>query len=76
MSRHRSRKKFFNSFFILFLSYLIIAPTVFFMLDFDSAVKAAKKDLGSFLMKMTGIALLISFVIAFWWRKDPELRRG
>jgi hypothetical protein len=76
MASHRSRKKFLNSFFVLFLVYLFIAPTVFFILDFDSAIKALKKDLGSFIVKMTGIAMLISFVIALWWRKDPALRRG
>jgi hypothetical protein len=76
MASYRSRKKFLHSFFILFLAYLFIAPAVYIIFDFESAVKVVKRDLGSFIVKMTAIAIFISFVIALWWRKDPALRGG
>jgi len=74
MPSHCSWRKFVNSFIILFLVYLIVVPAFFFILDPESASRDFKKSVSNFLVKMGGIAMLISFVITLWSRKDPALR--
>lgn len=71
---NRRTKKFFKSFFILFLIYIIIVPAVFFLLDSDTIVENLGTKPVSFVLKMVGIATSIALVISFWLSRDPEMK--
>ncbi|MFN8290078.1 MAG: hypothetical protein U0U70_07475 [Chitinophagaceae bacterium] len=72
--RHRL-KKFWRSFFILFIIYLLVIPALYFILDAEQVTKSFNEDPFMFILKMAGIAAGISFIIAFWTRRDPELKK-
>lgn len=72
---NRRTKKFWNRFLIMFLCYAIIIPSLYFLLDNKSASDYWKKDGVDLFLATSGIALILAFLIAYWWKKDPELKR-
>lgn len=73
-SRHRIRK-FWKKVFYLFLVYLFVAAGVYLLLDFNSAARHFARDPFELIMAIAGVAFVAAFSIAYWLRRDPELRR-
>lgn len=74
-SRAKSRKKFWRSVFQLFCLYAILIPGVFYLLDTTTFMRLANRDLLLFCIELAGAAFIISLVINFWSRRDPELQK-
>lgn len=74
MSNRRRNKRFWKSFLILFLIYLVVIPAVFYLLDAERVTKLFSEDSFGFILKMTGIAAGISLIINIWTKRDPELK--
>jgi FlaA1/EpsC-like NDP-sugar epimerase len=72
-SRKRTRK-FWKSVFIMFIIYLIIVTGVYLIFDYNSAVYRFRKDPFLFAIAIAGISFAASFSIAYWLKRDPELR--
>jgi uncharacterized protein YjeT (DUF2065 family) len=73
-NRKRAAKKFWKSVFQLSLIYMLIIPGIFYLLDPNTFLKLARKDIFLFCLQMAGAAVGIALIISYWSRRDPELR--
>lgn len=61
--------------FRLFAVYLLLVTAVYFVLDYHSAIRHLQKNPWELVLLIIGIAFAAAFSIAYWFRRDPELRR-
>lgn len=75
MSSRQRTRRFWKNVLSMFFIYLFIAAGVYFILDYNSAIRHFNKDPFELIMVITGVAFAAAFMIAYWLRRDPELRR-
>jgi hypothetical protein len=75
MSSRRRTIRFWKSVLRMFVVYLLLAISVHFILNYDSAIRHLQKDPLEFVLIIIGIAFAAAFSIAYWLRRDPELRK-
>ncbi len=75
MPKFRIDKRFWRSFFIYFLVYLIVVPLIYFILDGSSFMTSFRSDATWHILKIAGIALGIAIIVSLWGARDPELRK-
>ncbi len=71
-SRDSSRRKYYKSVIFLFFAYLILVPAVFYLLEPYRFLSEIADDIIMFVLKISGIALVISLLISNWIKSDPE----
>jgi hypothetical protein len=59
----------------MFLIYLFVIPAVYYLIDRESMTSQIRTKPLQLIAAISGISLAISLVIAFWLRRDPELRK-
>jgi hypothetical protein len=74
-TRTRARKRFWRSVNKLFLVYAILIPVLFYILDTQKFMHLAQKDILLFCLELAGAAFIISLIINFWTKRDPELQK-
>jgi hypothetical protein len=59
----------------MFIVYLFIVTGVYLILDYTSAARHFRKDPAELILIIIGVAFAAAFSIAYWLRRDPELRK-
>jgi len=75
MSSRRRTIRFWKTVFSMFIIYLFIVTGVYLILDYNSAARHFRKDPVELVLIIIGVAFTAAFSIAYWLRRDPELRR-
>jgi drug/metabolite transporter (DMT)-like permease len=75
MSSRRRIRKFWKNVLTLFIVYMFIFAGLYLLFDFHAAVRHFRKDPGELVLMIMGAAFAAAFSMAYWMRRDPELRR-
>lgn len=75
MSSRRRTARFWRSVLRMFAVYVVLVTAVYFLLDYRSAVNHLQDDPLALVLIIVGIAFGAAFSIAYWFKRDPELRR-
>jgi cytochrome bd-type quinol oxidase subunit 2 len=74
MKSRRTNTRFRRSLLNLFFIYLVLIPTVFFLMDRDLIIELYQDDPLLFIAEMIGAALALSFILSYIAKKDRQLR--
>ncbi len=71
-NRDRIPRSYIKSVLALFFIYLFIVPAVLYFLEPYRLANEIADDTFLFVLKIIGIALFISLIVANWIKSDPE----